>query len=142
MGTDDHFTRGNFKMIKRNLILLVLTCLILGASAFGQRKPISADEFNSILSNARKTADVFPVRVRLTEEFYSDGQVARTREHVWETVSPDRKRKVFTEKSGNRTQTLEEIEIGLYLYQKENDGPWTKKKWYFLHGLDLSLIHI
>ncbi len=68
---------------------LIMVCLSLTISVSGQRKPITAGEFYSAFSKAQQKSYGISRRVETTDKVYSEGNSAKTRTIIRETVLPD-----------------------------------------------------
>ena len=122
--------------MKRKAVLVIFVCLCFTFSAYSQqRRIINGDEFFSTVENAEKKSRVFPRRHLVTGENYSNGEIVKTTNFLWEAVSDERQRIVSVEKVGTTTSKLETIEIGLDVYKRVNDGAWRKEEWKYNHGV-------
>jgi hypothetical protein len=116
-------------MAKLNNLFHVLICLIaLSFTVVGQAHDLTEQQFNEIKALAEgklsgrtyrltETTETFPVR---------DGAVESVRVHITEIVPPNERREVDDLKSPERTERTERIWDGKFLYERRDNGAWSK----------------
>lgn len=107
-------------------IAILAFLLTFATDTFGQKKPISANEFYSLSSKARQKQYEFSRRVETVSEKYSDGNLTESVTAIQESILPDRFRYVIREKIGDKINEAEIITIGDFQYSRQNGGNWTK----------------
>ena len=110
-----------------HLIALAACFVVLGVSAFAQRKTIDQREW----SNAIYGKPINPWyqrnhRVETLRENFTDGVVTRSSTTVSESVQPDRHRYYSKNVENGTTFERDSITIGDFNYSRENGGAWKK----------------
>lgn len=114
-------------MLKNRVLWLFLT-VICCFNVFGQQREVTPLQFYQAEAEALKKVDGFNQRITYKTEYFntSDGSSQNSYTLISEKIFPDKTRSLLIHTSGNVTKKKEEIRIGYFLYQRIDDGKWTK----------------
>jgi len=114
-------------MLKNRILWLFLTTFFC-LNVFGQQKDTTQSEFSEAKSQALKKAEGYNRRVIYKREYLksSDGNFRITFSEISETILPDKTRNLTIQTTDGVIEKSEEIKIGFFLYERINDGKWTK----------------
>lgn len=106
------------------LFLMSLCCL----NIFGQQKEITKVQFFDTRTEALKKVDAYNRRVtKKTEDFSRwDGSLQNSYVSISEKILPYTTRSVSIQTIKGVTKKQEEIKFGAFLYERTDDGKWTK----------------
>ena len=112
----------------RKFLFLALIVLGAGLNHFGQARDLSRAEYYAPLrADSQQRYKTSRREIMRLQIYDADGKLAGTEEEVTEYLLPDKKRTVTSEKRDGKTEKRETIEIGELVYERKNDGPWTKR---------------
>lgn len=101
------------------IILLLVFCL----NSYGQEKEITRGEYFEATNTAYKKLYSYNRRVTTKVEDFTQH---KTRASVYEVIRPDKSRWLSIVTENDVSIRTESIIIGNFLYQRVNDGEWTK----------------
>lgn len=110
-----------------NKLLLATLCFLGTINSFGQLKPITKAEFESVLIAAQSKAEKTLRREVSEKTIYNDGKVYETQSETTETFPNGDSRWKFVSKEDGETISVQVLVIGKYEYRKEDDADWTKQ---------------
>lgn len=113
--------KSNFKFVAV-LLFILLNALF----AFGQKRKITSGEYFSAHSAALQKEQSVARRVETLTERYSGGNTEKKTTTVFESLSPDRYRRLIREQLGDSVTENESIRLGNFLYERKTDDAWTK----------------
>jgi hypothetical protein len=112
--------------IKTFFVLLTILC-VFPLFVFSQSKSISKETFESAQMKAEENTSK-KIRTEIsTETSYKDGTVTSTTNSTKQYLPPNQSRNLWIKKKGNIVEKNEEIIIGDFVYENQNDGDWTKR---------------
>lgn len=111
----------------RQFFLLPAILLIFSYTLFGQPKPITAKEYETLRKAALAKTEKKIRRETTADTQYVGGQLTRTMSLVQEYLPPDKSRWLFIETEAGETTTTELIYLGDVEYRKENGKAWVKR---------------
>lgn len=114
-------------MQKKFKFTAVLLFILLNALfVFGQKKITTLNEYSSASSAALQKQYNISKRVETVTETYSNGNVINKTTAISEKLLPNKSRYVWRKQLGDTVMETESITIDNFLYERENDGAWTK----------------
>lgn len=113
--------KSSFKFVAV-LLFILLNALFV----FGQKRKITSGEYFSAHSAALQKEQSVSRRVETVTETFSSGNTEKKTTTIFESLLPDRYRRLIREQLGDLVTENESIRIGNFLYERKTDSAWTK----------------
>lgn len=113
--------------MKNKILILIVTLIGSSTLLFAQPKTLNKGEFFQPIWSADEVRAITSRREKLTYKFYVGNDLQSTRILINEYVYPEKERHISTLETEGKIERKEIIRIDKNIYQKIDNGNWTKE---------------